>query len=41
MVSDYIEERNGYVAPTDADYEATKSSDPSAKMYAQQLLEFG
>ena len=41
MVSDFIEENNGYLALTQAEYDEAKKSDSSAKMYARQLLEFG
>ena len=41
MVSDFIEENNGYLALTQAEYEEAKKSNPSAKMYARQLLKFG
>ena len=41
MVSDFIEEKNGYLVLTDAEYETAKSNDLYAEKYAQQLLEFG
>ena len=41
MVSDFIEEKNGYLVLTDAEYETAKSNDLYAEKYVQQLLEFG
>ena len=41
MVSDFIEERNGYLALTEQEYERVKQDNPSAKMYARQLFEYG
>lgn len=40
MVSDFIEERNGYLALIQEEYDRVKIQDPTAKMYAQQLLEY-
>lgn len=41
MVSDFIEEKHGYLALTQEEYDRVKLTDPSAKMYARQLLEYG
>ena len=41
MVSDFIEERSGYLHLTDEEYERAKLKDPSMRKYARQLLEYG
>lgn len=41
MVSDFIDEKNGYLALTQEEYDRAKIEDPKAKMYARQLLEYG
>ena len=41
MVSDFIEERNGYLQLTDNEYEHAKQQDPSIRKYARRLFEYG
>ena len=41
MVSDFIEEKGGYLALTQEQYDRVKVQDPSARMYAHELLEYG
>lgn len=41
MVSDFIEERNGYLALTQEEFDRAKSTNPNARMYARQLFEYG
>ena len=41
MVSDFVEERNGYLALTQEQYDRFKDSDPTVRMYARQLFEYG
>lgn len=41
MVSDFVDESNGYLALTQQEYDAAKQDDPTIKMYARQLLEYG
>lgn len=41
MVSDFIDEKNGYLALTEEEYEAAKQADPTIKRYARQHLEYG
>ena len=41
MLSDFIEERNGYLCFTEEEYERAKLVDKSAKMYARRFLEYG
>ena len=41
MVSDFISERDGYLALTEEEYEKAKQSDPSIRKHARQLLEYG
>ncbi len=41
MVSDFVEERNGYLHLSDSEYERVKQQDPSIKKYARQLFEYG
>ena len=41
MVSDFIEERGGYLALNKEQYDVVKSNNPSARMYARQFLEYG
>lgn len=40
MVSDFIEEKNGYVALSEEEYDKCKLSDKNAKMYERQLFEY-
>ena len=40
MVSDYVSERDGYLALTENEYQRAKRVDPSIRMYARQLLEY-
>jgi len=41
MVSDFISERDGYLALTGGEYEVAKQTDPSIRQYARQQLEYG
>lgn len=41
MLSDFIEERNGYLCLNEEEYERAKLVDKSAKMYARRFLEYG
>ena len=41
MVSDFIEEREGYLALTSEQYDQAKLSDPHFPFQACQLLEYG
>ena len=41
MVSDFIDERNGYLELTQEEYEQAKQKDPSIRKHARQLLEYG
>ena len=41
MISDFISERDGYLALTDKKYTAAKQGDPSIRKYARQQLEYG
>lgn len=41
MISDFISERDGYLALTEEEYTATKLKDPSIRRYAWQQLEYG
>jgi len=41
MVSDFVDEHNGFLALTDEEYEQAKQTNPSVKKYAQQFLEYG
>lgn len=41
MVSDFIDEHCGFLALSDAEYEAAKKSNPSIKPYAREFLEYG
>lgn len=41
MVSDFIDEKGGFLALTQAEYDSVKNADPSIRMYARQLLEYG
>ena len=36
MVSDFINEKNGYLNLTQEEYEEAKRNDPSIRMYARQ-----
>ena len=40
MVSDFIEEKNGYLKLTDAQYELAKHSHPNIKRQARAFLEY-
>ena len=40
MVSDFIEEKNGYLQLTDAEYEQAKQSHPNIKRQARVFLEY-
>ena len=41
MISDFIEETNGYLALTQEEYDIVKVNNPSARMYARELFEYG
>ena len=41
MLSDFIDEKNGFLVLTQEEYDRVKLIDPSMKMYAQQFLEYG
>ena len=41
MVSDFIEERGGYLHLTDEEFERAKQTDTTIRKYACQLLEYG
>lgn len=41
MVSDYIDEYNGFLALTDEQFKEAKKSNPSIKKYAREFLEYG
>ena len=41
MVSDFIDEHNGYLALTQEEYDRVKVSDPSERLQARQFLEYG
>jgi len=41
MVSDFIDEYNGFLALTDEQFKEAKKSNPSIKKYAREFLEYG
>lgn len=41
MVSDFIEEKGGYLHLTDDEYEQAKKTTPAIRKYARQLFEYG
>ena len=41
MVSDYIDEHNGFLALTEDEYQAAKQTNPAIKRYAREFLEYG
>lgn len=41
MVSDFIDEQNGYLQLTDKEFEHAKEKDPSIRKHTCQLLEYG
>ena len=41
MVSDFIDEYNGFLALTDEQFKEAKKSNPSMKKYAHEFLEYG
>ena len=41
MVSDFITEKDGYLALTEEEYEQAKQKDPSIRRYARERLEYG
>ncbi len=41
MVSDFIEEKNGFLALNDAEYEIAKTNNPACRKYAREFLEYG
>lgn len=40
MVSDFIDEHNGFLSLTDEEYERAKQVNPSAKKYTHRFLEY-
>ena len=41
MVSDFIDERNGYLQLSDEEYSRAKEKDPTIRKHAHHLLEYG
>ena len=41
MVSDFIDQRNGFLALSDEEYDAAKVSNPRIHKYAREFLEYG
>ena len=41
MVSDFIDEHNGFLALSDDEHEAAKASKPHIRKYAREFLEYG
>ena len=41
MISDFIDEHNGFLSLTDEEYERAKEANPRAKKYARRFLEYG
>ena len=41
MVSDFIEEKGGYLHLTDSEHDNIKEADPTIRKYARQLFEYG
>ena len=41
MVSDFIDEKNGYLALTKEEYDRAKVSAPNIRMHARELFEYG
>ena len=41
MVSDFITERDGYLALTEDEYQMAKQVDPTIRRYARQQMEYG
>ena len=41
MISDFIDEHNGFLSLTDEQYERAKQANPRAKKYARRFLEYG
>ena len=41
MVSDFIDERNGYLQLTDEEYTRAKAKDPAIRKHVRQVLEYG
>ena len=41
MVSDYIDENNGYLQLTDEEYTHVKVNDPTIRKHVHQLFEYG
>ena len=41
MVSDFIDEQNGYLQLTDKEFEHANEKDPSIRKHTCQLLEYG
>ena len=40
-MSDFIDEKNGYLKLTQEEYEVAKRNDPSIRMCARQQIEYG
>ena len=41
MVSDFIDEQNGFLALSDEEYESAKATNPCIRKYAREFLEYG
>ena len=41
MVSDFIDERNGYLVLTREEYDRVKANDPNIRLQARTFLEYG
>ena len=41
MVSDLIDEHNGFLALSDEEYQAAKATNPNIHPYAREFLEYG
>ena len=41
MVSDFIDEHNGFLALSDEEYQAAKATNPNIRPYAREFLEYG
>jgi len=39
MVSDFVDEHNGFLSLSDAEYEVSKTNHPNLPMYAREFLE--
>ena len=41
MVSDFVDEHNGFLALSDEEHDAAKASNPRIRKYAREFLEYG